>query len=60
MTRALMLQYELFDSDDLWSEHCYLLYGEPLAAGQLVPSPFLAPSSGLFRSFLSSSSLGSL
>lgn len=39
MTRALMLQYELFDSDDLWSEHCYLLYGEPQAAGQLVTLP---------------------
>ena len=29
-------EYELFDSDDLWSEHAYLLYGEPLAAGQQV------------------------
>ena len=32
----LVVQYELFDSDDLWSEHAYLLYGEPLTAGNQV------------------------
>jgi hypothetical protein len=31
-----VVQYELFDSDDLWSEHAYLLYGEPLTAGNQV------------------------
>ena len=29
-------QYELFDSDDLWSEHVYLLYGEPDKGGPQV------------------------
>jgi hypothetical protein len=33
-------EYELFDSDDLWSEHAYLLYGESMAAGQ-APSVFV-------------------
>uniref|UniRef100_A0A7S0EZJ1 Uncharacterized protein n=1 Tax=Hanusia phi TaxID=3032 RepID=A0A7S0EZJ1_9CRYP len=27
-------EYELFDSDDLWSEHAYLLYGEVMGPGQ--------------------------
>ena len=29
-------EYQLFDSDDLWSEHCYLLYGEPGKGGNQV------------------------
>ena len=33
-------EYDLFDSDDLWSEHAYLLYGEPLLQGQL-PAVFV-------------------
>lgn len=34
------VQYDLFDSDDLWSEHAYLLYGESTAPGQ-HPSVFV-------------------
>jgi hypothetical protein len=38
-----VVQYELFDSDDLWSEHAYLLYGEPLTAGnQVCFRPFVS------------------
>jgi len=29
-------EYELFDSDDLWSEHIYLLYGESAPGGNVV------------------------